>query len=309
VNAPIQETAGPGIRLAHLSDVHVTARPLGWRRGDWFNKRLAAWLNLRCLGRGYRFRHADRTLETLTAEVRMSRPDRLIFSGDATALGFEAEVARAASLLGVDNAGALPGLAVPGNHDYCTRAAAAGGHFERHFAPWQQGERVEGCVYPFAQRVGPLWLVAVNSSAANRWPWDASGRVGSDQLKRLQLLLKSLAPGPRILVTHYPVCLANGRRERHSHGLRDLPDLVRVAADGGVCLWLHGHRHGAYYHRDSAYAPFPLICAGSATQSRLWSYGLYTIQGRQLHAVRREYDPRQEAFRDKETFALELKVD
>ena len=38
-------------------------------------------------------------------------------------------------------------------------ARAATGLFERYFAAWQTGERVDGAPYPFAQRVGPLWLV------------------------------------------------------------------------------------------------------------------------------------------------------
>ena len=70
--------AMPRIRLVHLSDIHVTARPLGWKRADWFNKRLAAWFNLRGLGRGYRFRHADRVMATLMAELHRSPPDRVM---------------------------------------------------------------------------------------------------------------------------------------------------------------------------------------------------------------------------------------
>ena len=34
------------IRLAHVSDVHVSARPLGWKPRDWFNKRTTGWMNL-----------------------------------------------------------------------------------------------------------------------------------------------------------------------------------------------------------------------------------------------------------------------
>src|SRR5262249_28160160 len=154
------------------------------------------------LGRAYRFRRAEQVLAVLAEELRARRPDRVVFSGDATALGFETEVAHAARLLGLADGEPLPGLAVPGHHDYCTHAAAAGGCFERHFASWQTGEGVEDAVYPFAQRVGPLWLVAVNSSTANRWAWDASGGVDRAQLDRLARLLDRLAPGPRILVTH-----------------------------------------------------------------------------------------------------------
>src|SRR5262249_43383717 len=140
----------------------------------------------------------------------------------------------------------------------------------------------------------------------NRWPWDAGGSVGLAQLKRLDALLARLDPGPRILVTHYPVRLASGKPERRSHGLRNLADLVTVAVQGGVCLWLHGHRHGAYHHLRTREAPLPVICTGSATQWAVWSYGEYTIEGLRLEAVRRVFDPKEMCFRDGETFALDL---
>lgn len=291
------------VRLAHLSDIHVTTRGVAWRREDWLSKRLAAWMNLRLLGRGFRFRNAELVLEALAAELARRAPDRLIFSGDATAMGFEEEFARAAALLPLTQ---VPGLAVPGNHDYCTRSAMSSGHFERHFAPWLVGERIDHEPYPFAQRVGPLWLVAVNSATANRWAWDARGAVGPPQLQRLEQLLARLGEGPRILVTHYPVALANGRPERAVRQLRDLPQLLAVAARGAVGLWLHGHRHDTYYLARSEQLPFPVICAGSTTQTGLWSYSEYTIVGNRLHALQRVFDPLVNGFRDGRSFGLEL---
>jgi 3',5'-cyclic AMP phosphodiesterase CpdA len=295
----------PSVRLAHLSDVHVTAPRLGWRKRDWFGKRLAAWLNLRVLGRARHFSRTDEVLLALRAELRQRQVDRLIFSGDATALGFEQEVERAAGLLGVGAADAPPGLAVPGNHDYLSRSDAASGHFERHFAPWQAGERVDEATYPFAQRVGPAWLVAVNSSTPNLWAWDSRGHVGSDQLRRLERLLARLEGGPRVLVTHYPVKRACGRPETRGRALRDLAELLAVARAGGVGLWLHGHRHDSYHHPAAEDAPFPVICAGSATQQGRWSYGEYTLSGGRLSGVRRVYEAGV-GFRDAATFEVKL---
>jgi 3',5'-cyclic AMP phosphodiesterase CpdA len=294
------------IRLIHFSDIHITAQPLGWQVHDWFNKRLPGWLNLKWLGRELRFRRAEQVLAVLAADIRARQPDRVIFSGDATALGFDAEFRNAASMLGLSDAGLPPGLAVPGNHDYYTKEAADARLFERYFAPWQTGERVDGETYPFVQRVGDAWLVAVNSSTANRWAWDASGAVGKPQLERLAALLSGLDSGPRILVTHYPIALANGKRERKSHGLRDLADVLDVASRGGIGLWLHGHRHGAYHHPFAGSATFPNICAGSATQSGKWSYTEYTLDGRQLQCLRRVFDRKTSSFRDGESFSLEL---
>ncbi|MBM4067810.1 MAG: metallophosphoesterase [Planctomycetes bacterium] len=284
------------VRLAHLSDIHVSAPRLGWQRADWFNKRLAAWFNFRCLGRRFRFRHGEEVLGILVEDLRTRGIDHVIFSGDATALGFEEELRRAVEELRVgDVAG---GLAVPGNHDYCTVPAAASGIFERYFAPWQRGERIDGAIYPFAQKVGHAWLVAVNSCTGNRWAWDAGGSVGREQLARLERLLAELTPGPRILVTHYPVCLANGKPERRTHGLRDLDDVVRIAAAGGVKLWLHGHRHGPYCIDKPTLAPFPVVCAGSATQTGCWSYSEYTLDGNAIAILRRTFDPESRSFQD-----------
>jgi 3',5'-cyclic AMP phosphodiesterase CpdA len=296
----------PPIRLVHLSDIHVTARPLGWKRADWFNKRLAAWINLRGLGRGYRFRHADRVMVALMAELRPSPPDRVLFSGDATALGFEAEIAHAASLFGLNNGDCLPGLAVPGNHDYHTFSAARSGVFERHFAPWQMGVRVDEAIYPFAQRVGEAWLIAVNTSVPNRWFWDARGDIDHGQLERLERLFDRLDTGARILVTHYPVCLAGGGREKRHHGLRNLHRLIEVARRGNICIWLHGHRHGAYHHAVTTLASFPVVCAGSATQTGAWSYGDYRLHGTKLMASRRAFDETTGGFQEVESFSLDL---
>ena len=263
-------------------------------------------MNLRLLGRARHFRQTERVLAALRTELRARQFDRVIFSGDATALGFEEESARAAALLGIVDDG-VPGLAVPGNHDYCTRRAEASGHFERHFSPWLVGERVDGHPYPFAQRVGPVWLIAVNSAVSHGWPTDASGLVGVAQLQRLEALLRRLDTGPRILVTHYPVRVADGSPERPGHGLRDLEDVLAVARAGGISLWLHGHRHTAYHHEASAEVPFPVICAGSATEKPKWSYGDYTLAGDRVRAVIRGYDEKRECFEEERSFEVQMR--
>jgi hypothetical protein len=85
-----------------------------------------------------------------------------------------------------------------------------------------------------------------------------------------------------------------------------MSDLVAVAIRGGICLWLHGHRHGAYHHGHCEFAPFPIVCAGSATQSGRWSYGEYTIEGNAFHALRRVFCPTSGSFQDSVSFDLRL---
>jgi 3',5'-cyclic AMP phosphodiesterase CpdA len=291
------------VRLAHVSDIHLSTDRLGWRLRDLFSKRVTSWLNDR-LSRRKLFAQGQRILERLVAELPGRDVEHIVFSGDASALGFDAEFACATRALGVGRG--LPGLAVPGNHDYCTRSAACSGAFERHFAPWQEGRRVGQERYPFAQRVGSLWLIGVNAATGNILPWDASGRVAPDQLDRLRLLLEELEPGPRVLVIHFPPCLSHGGLEPAHHGLRDLPRLIETAAQGGVGLWLAGHRHAPYHLERWPQAPFPIVCTGSTTQAGICSYNEYAIEGNRLEGVRRVFDLERDAFVDRETFTLEL---
>jgi 3',5'-cyclic AMP phosphodiesterase CpdA len=294
------------IRLVHFSDIHITAPRLDWRAADWFSKRLTSWANHALLGRGRRFALAEEIAARALDDWRARGIEHLVFSGDATALGFEAEIRQAAQCLGVGQSG-TPGLAVPGNHDYCTMQAAESGAFERCFAPWQQGRRIGASTYPFAQQAGPAWLIGVNAATGNVWPWDATGAVGAEQLERLRQLLAQLpADAVKILVIHYPICLSNGQPETRNHGLRDLDAVVDVANAGGVSLWLHGHRHHPYGFEQPGRARFPAICAGAAAEHGIWSHGDYTIAGSTLNAVRRVYDPAARSFRDAETFTLQL---
>lgn len=293
------------IRLIHVSDVHLSA-PAHWSLRDWCSKRLTGWLHWR-LGRGQQFRQADTLVTALTRHLQQGPPDAVVFSGDATVLGFEDELARAAQLLGVVPQGPWSGFAVPGNHDYYTPSVAASGLFERAFAPWQAGVRIDGGHYPFARRIGHVWLVGVNSCAGNHWPHDACGVVGRAQLERLERLLGQLPPGPRVLVTHYPFALADGQPEKFWHGLRDVAELAAVARAGGVALWLHGHRHHPYRLRPAAGRPCEVVCAGSLTQTGCQTFEEYVIAGHEGRAVRHRYCPAEERFVPEETYTFVLK--
>lgn len=294
------------VRLVHFSDIHLTCSPLGWRAKDFFTKRLPGWINLRWIGRGHRFQHSEEISRVFVQEIQANPPDRIIFSGDATALGFENELERGISLLGIHDPKGLPGLAVPGNHDYYTPEVAASGVFEKKFAPWQVGDRIDGGIYPFAQRVGPVWLIGVNSCKGNRLFWDATGRVDDAQLDRLGSLLKRLSPGLRILVTHYPIARPNGEPERRDHCLLNLGDLINVAREGDICLWFHGHQHVPYVLPRSDFVPIPTIGAGSLTQTGHWSYFEYTFDQEHFRAEKKVYSLAEKRFENAGTVELRL---
>jgi len=294
------------LNLVHFGDVHFPGALRGWRPRDLLGKKLVGLVSVKLTGRGRTFRDANAIVEAMFAEIRSSPPDAILFSGDATMLALPAEFANAAARLHVNDPTLPPGFAVPGNHDYYTRHAGRAGGFERVFAPWQVGERVDGHHYPFARRVGPVWLIGVNSSYP-RFGLGSSGTIGAEQLARFRILCARLSPGPRILVTHYPLRDAHGQLERANHRLRDHAAALATAVDCGISLWVHGHIHRPFVLPPGAEIPFPVICAGSATQARRWAYNRYRIDRGQLAMTRRVYDPTARKFRDESTEDMSLR--
>lgn len=295
------------IKLAHFSDVHLTSPNLGWKARDLLGKRASGWVNVQMLGRGHRFRHANTVIDALLREFRERPFDHLIFSGDATTMAFDSEMTASALRLGVADTTLPPCICVPGNHDLYTFGARRRRVFEFAFSPWQVGERVDAeHTYPFAQKVGHVWLIALNSSTANLLPWDATGKVGSAQLERLKELCRTLDPGPRIVVSHYPLLTRGRKPEARWHRLKDWERTRDAVAECGVSLWLHGHKHAWYVLPAGENQPFHSVCVGSSTQEYLWGYHEYVIDGTHLSAVRRTYDPITDRFADQTTFELEL---
>lgn len=273
-------------RFFHISDIHVAATNRGWAIRDFFSKHVTGWVNWNLLGRGVRFSQAAQCLEKFERDVRLLQPDAVIFSGDATALGFATEANMAASLLKINE---FPGVAVPGNHDHYTRQAVAQRRFEAAFEPWLQGKRMGSETYPFARCFNDIWFVCVNAAVPNRGITDASGLVGNDQLRRLDQLLSQLPDGRRVLVTHYPYVTAEGLAEPEDHRLRDRDALRSVVVKHGIKTWLCGHRHQYYQFGPSADAPIHIICAGSSTMIGTAGYWDITFADNgDVSAIRRD---------------------
>ncbi len=286
------------IRFVHFSDIHVFQADAAWKPRDYLTKRLTGFFNQKYLPRGKQFREAVEVLKRLVDDLYSRKPDMILFSGDATTLGVEEEFAIAAEVLRVGAKDAPPGLAVPGNHDYYTRHSYEAGLFEKYFAPWLQGDRVDQHTYPYGRQAGPFYILGVNSSQPRRWWWDSSGMVGLPQLERLKRLLQKpeAMASPKILLTHYPIALSDGKPERRHRRLKDLAALLEVIREHRVGLWLHGHRHKPYHVKPEEHQPMHALCVGSGTQESLWTYAEYTFDGKKLHIEHRAYQPHPKRF-------------
>jgi len=276
-------------RLIHFSDIHLGLDRPGWKPLDFVSKRVTGWYHLHRGGRALRFAEAPSVVRALGPEFASHSPDAIVFSGDATALGFASEIAFARDALEPLRDVASVCLAVAGNHDHYTLRSRQRASFEKTFRDWQHGDRIRRHRYPFARRVGDVWLIAVNSSKPNFLPHSARGACGRLQRERLRQMLRELPPGHRAILTHYPLSDERDRPEPYWHRLADHRAMLRIAIEGGVTHWLCGHRHRPYVLLPTRDRPLTQVCAGSATQKGLAGYFQIDF-GEEVRIVRRDWN-------------------
>ncbi len=302
------------LRIAHFSDIHLLIPNHRCSLSDYLSKKGWGRINLHCLGRAYRFRFALPILQQLRKHMEKMAVNHIVFSGDAGTIGIPGECEAVANLLGIgkenrdNNATLIPGLAVPGNHDRYTWREEKSQEFEQAFSCWQKGERIDNHRYPFAQKVGNYWLIAVNSARPNPIPFDARGEIDSAQFDRLIQLCSQLNDGIRILVTHYPLRRPNGQLEGYFRRLRHLDQVMRVLPSLNISLWLHGHIHHSFFLDKHPDLPLITIGSGSVTQEYRWSYHHYLFHDQHMTMERYHYDPVISDFVLQETIPFRLPV-
>lgn len=242
-------------RLAHFSDPHLPppAGALGWK--DLASKRALSGVAWRRKGR----EHRPAILAALVADVRAQNPDHIALTGDITNFSSETEYAAAQDWLA--SLGEPSRLTLsPGNHDALVGEADA-----QRFAPWARWLGDETTIaFPMVRERGPVALINL-CSATPTAPWLATGRLGDDQLARLDRMLEGLEGRDlfRVLMLHHPAArgVVSGRKS-----LEDAEALRAVLARRGVDLVLHGHGHEAAVSTiPGPTAPIPVLGVPSAS--------------------------------------------
>jgi len=257
------------------------------------SKRVLGWLSWH-LRRRRRYRPA--VLEALLADLAQTAPDHLAITGDLTQIALEPEFREAAAWLA--RFGSPDRVhAIPGNHDAYVAVPS-----ERGWQLWSEylaSDRGEGDGYPSVRVRGEIALVGI-CTAQPTPPLAATGRVGRDQLTRLDGVLERLGAAGlcRVLLIHHPPVAGLTSRRR---SLRDAPALGEVLRRRGAELVLHGHLHRTTLASlPGPERPVPVIGVPSASHAgpdpaRCAAYHLYDIEGsRGRFAIRRRvraWDP------------------
>jgi len=217
--------------LAHLSDLHLAARPL---LSELPNKRGLGFINWH---RGRKKVHRAEVLDAITRDLKACAPDHIAVTGDLVNLSLPAEYARARDWL--ETLGPPADATVTlGNHDvYVPGAARLPVEFWGEYMRGDDG--AEPGTFPFLRRRGAVALIVL-SSAVPTAPFLATGRLGERQLSRLATLLDETSGRFRVVLIHHPPV---GSVRRHLRRLTDARQFRQVMAAKGAELVLHGHDH------------------------------------------------------------------
>ena len=230
-------------KLAHVSDLHLGPLP-DVKPRQLFSKRIFGYMNWR---RGRGRMHRVEVVAAMLADLKVQAPDHVIVSGDLVNIALPQEFVFAAEWLrklGTPDRVTV----VPGNHD--AYVPLAWNEAWAHWRDYMAGDDAPAtgdpdADFPFLRRRGEGAVVIVGlSSAVASPPTFATGKLGRDQLRRLDALMAGLAgettPACRVVVVHHPPVRALTAFRRR---LVDDKALGVVLARHGAELVLCGHEH------------------------------------------------------------------
>ncbi len=281
--------------LAHLSDPHLATVPQP-RLSELMGKRAIGFANWR---RRRSIHHLSNVLDAVTRDVAAANPDHIAVTGDLVNIALPGEFAPARAFLA--RLGAPDRVTfVPGNHDAYVRAAGA--HAQQHWSDYMRGDGIGSAApdaapvpFPFVRRRGDVAFVGL-STAIPTGPFMATGRLGADQLLRLDATLSQLRNEGlfRVVLLHHPPL--SGGRDRFKR-LIDAGAFRQVLRERGAELVLHGHAHTrslvwlAGPERKIPAVGVPSASASTTLDVERAGYNLYRIEDGRCEMESRSYEP------------------
>jgi len=240
------------MRLAHLTDPHLTPLPTGWP-GGWPSKRWLSWLSWQ---RRRRHLHRRERLDALVETVRHQNPDAWAVTGDLCQTGTADEIDVATAWL-QPLAAAERIIVTPGNHDVFGPGSRA--RIDADWAKWLHAPEDRVAV----RRFGPATLIAVDSAIVTPVA-SARGELGPTGRARLARALYDACGTFRVVLIHHPPVPGLCKRRKALADDAAVADLLRREGAG---LVLHGHLH--HDHRHDLDGPdgaaLPVFCTPSAS--------------------------------------------
>jgi 3',5'-cyclic AMP phosphodiesterase CpdA len=292
------------LTFAHVSDLHLPFTPR-LHFAQRFSKRQ---LSVNSWRRSRRAVQLPEILEALRDEIRAHGPDHVVVTGDITNFSLPGEFAAAARWL-ADLAPAGHVSAVPGNHDALVDMPFAEGLGQ--LVPFM----VDEGQWPSLRRAGRLSFIGLNSALPTA-PLLATGRLGEEQLARLESVLREEgeAGRMRIVLLHHP--LVDGAVSARK-ALADRRGLRAVLSRAGAELVLHGHARSARLESVAGpRGPIPVLCVPSSSalpnrhdEAARWHLIAVPASGGWVHVHVRQWSLEKKGFVDAARYELRVPLE
>ncbi|MFH1438438.1 MAG: metallophosphoesterase [Pseudomonadota bacterium] len=278
-------------RLAHISDLHFFSS---------MNVPLTRLLGKRALGYANlyfhrRFQHDPRLIRLLMENLKEQKVDHIVVTGDLTNLSLGEEFGGIRELLLQSGFSPRDISVVPGNHDRYTKGAQSTLRFEAYLAPFM-GSDIElwDHNFPYVRLRDGVAIVGINS-ALSLPPFMAGGKVGVEQLTRLEVILEHPELKSRFIVflIHHPPYRHPVKRLHFMEGLSDYRVFLK-AIRGRPSLILHGHLHRNFQKKINHNGTELLTSCVSSSSYKLKgldagsisTFKLYDLDGNGVRSVR-----------------------
>jgi len=288
------------VRIAHFSDLHVTADPRDIAWHELLSKRFVGWLNLKLSGRHAAMLDAVKIARAFVEDIQELSPDHVLFTGDVTGLSLpsEFECARATLETLVE---ARNTTGIPGNHDVYLGRAAREDYFGRWFGEWLEtdlqrsqlpGSLQESYPWPLVRLIGDeVAIICLRDSRPTPFH-DSSGLVSEVQMRAAEHVLDNIV-GDRvkILALHYGLRRPNGARDGYFHRLRNDEEVLDLAERKNVTLLVHGHIHHRAVHVAGDLSPVAMANPGPLAYTKdARAYHIYTVNNGHVGVEARHFD-------------------
>jgi 3',5'-cyclic AMP phosphodiesterase CpdA len=260
------------MRLIHLTDPHLSTLD-GVKLSSLMGKRMSGYLSWR---KNRRKHYLPAVLDRLADAVKAENADQILLTGDLVHIGLGSEIERATQWLKT-LASPERVMLVPGNHDIYARGSS-----DAVFEAWSdylfQGDSSAGSMapadrFPVARKLGKLNLIGLSTACVTPL-FMASGKLGNEQLQRLDVMLRQAAAEGQVVVLliHHPPLPGMTYWRK---ALTDAADLESVLEHHPPVLIFYGHLH---HNHEQQWGETRIYCTASASSVSDASYRVIDIE-------------------------------
>ena len=254
------------MRLVHLTDPHLSTLD-GEKLSALRGKRWSGYLSWR---KNRRKHYLAAVLDRLVDAIKRENADQILLTGDLVHIGLGTEITQASEWL-TSLGSADQVMLVPGNHDIYANGSAdsvlqAWSEYMFQVAPPNDSKGIEG-KFPVVRKHGKISLIGLSTGCVSPL-FMATGKLGLQQLQRLEELLKNAASEGQmvVLLIHHPPLpgMTNWRK-----ALTDAAALDSVLKKYPPLLVFYGHLH---YNREHLWGDSRIFCTAAASSISDASY-------------------------------------